>query len=521
VRYLPSGFCPAPFADLEPVLTSTRTVARNTLYLTIGLLSGRILSVFVYQKMAGILGPAGVGIANLAIDVSAILLIVANYGLGTLITREVARDRNLTLPVMWAALKIRLALAAACFGAIYLYATLSGFAELQRTALYVMGLGILLEATAMACDAVLQAHDRVISQMWGQIASAVAYFVLAWWWLDAGYGVMGIMWANVASRAVRLLIMAPLMFAGTGPWLRNPPGRAESHAASSRGLLALAWPIFLASTFGVMHFKIDTPLVKHFLGSDDAVGIYTQGHRALDYLAYLPGLFATALFPTLIRSAKSEGVFERVSERALRYLHVLVMPLTLLFALAAEPVTMWLVQGRAGFEDSVIVFRIVVWGMPFLAATNVLNRMLYTAGRERSFVVIAVVTLCFNVAANLVVIPRWGYFGASWVVVASQALSSLLHWHFVRRAGLEIPVARSLVNATAALALSWLAATGAAHLAAPAWGTTWLSLPVKAGWGPSLTVIAVWGALYVPALWLTRAVTRSDLPVLASLVRRG
>ncbi|MBK8164893.1 MAG: flippase [bacterium] len=502
-------------------MTSTRTVARNTLFLSIGLLTGRILTVFVYQKMAGILGPAGVGIANLAIDVSAILLIVANYGLGTLITREVARDRNLTLPVMWAALKIRLALAAACFGVLYVYAGLSGFGELQRGALYVMGLGIFLEATAMACDAVLQAHDRVISQMWGQIASAIAYFALAWWWLDAGYGVMGIMWANVASRAVRLLIMTPLMFTGTGPWLRNPPGRAESRATSSRGLLVLAWPIFLASTFGILHFKIDTPLVRHFMGSDDAVGIYTQGHRALDYLAYLPGLFATALFPTLIRAAKDEGGLERVSERALRYLHLLVMPLTLLFALAAEPVTMWLVKGREGFGDSVVVFRIVVWGMPFLAATNVLNRMLYTAGRERSFTAIAVITLVFNLATNLVVIPRWGYFGAAWVVVASQAVSTLLHWYFVRRAGLALPVARSLVNATAALALAWLAAAGIGQLAGPAWGATWWALPVRAGWGPTLFVIAVCAVLYLPALWVTRTLTKADLPVLMSLVRRG
>jgi len=502
-------------------LTSTRTVARNTLFLTIGLFTGRILTVFVYRKMAPILGTGGVGIANLAIDVSAIMLIIANYGLGTLITREVTRDHKLTLPVMWAALKIRLAMATLCFGGLYAYAALSGFAELQRSALYVMGLGVFLEASAMACDAVLQAHDRVISQMWGQIASAIAYFALAFWWLDAGYGVMGIIWANVASRAVRLGVMVPLMLAGTGPWLRNPPGRETSRATSSMGLLGLAWPIFLASTFGILYFKIDTPLIKHFMGSDEAVGIYTQGHRALDYLAYLPGLFATALFPTLMRAAKDEGGLERVSERALRYLHLIVMPMTLLFALAAEPVTMWLVKGEAGFKDSIGVFRIVVWGMPFLAATNVLNRMLYTAGRERSFIVIAIGSLVFNVVANIIVIPRYGYFGASWAVVASQAVSTLLHWFYIRRAGLKLPVARSILNTTAAMGVAWLATAGLSQLAAPGWGTTWWALPVAAGWGPSLTVIGVCAVLYGPALWVTRSVTKADLPVLRSLAKRG
>ena len=494
-------------------------VARNTMYLTIGLFSGRILAIYVWRKMAPLLGTDGMGIANLATDVSTILLIIANYGLGTLITREVARNREMTMPVMWAALKIRLALAAVCFVGLFGYAALAGFGPLERGALYVMGLGVFIEASAMACDAVLQAHDRVISQMWGQIASAVAYFALAWWWLDAGYGIMGVMWANVASRVVRLMVMAPLMFRGTGPWILNPPGRAEVKAAQSRGLLALGWPIFLASTFGVLYYKIDTPLLRSFM-DQRAVGIYTSGHRALDFLSYLPGLFATAMFPTLLRAAKDEGGMERVSERALRYLHLLVMPVTLLFMLAAEPVTMWLVKGETGFADSIRVFRVVIWGMPFIAATSVLNRMLYTAGKERSFVVIALVSLTFNLTVNILAIPRYGYMGASAAVVASQAVSTLMHWFYIRRAGLSLPVVRSMLNATAALLATWAAASGLAQLAFPAWGTTWLALPIKAGYGPTFAVIGLAVLFYIPAVWLTRSVTKADWPVLVSLVKR-
>lgn len=494
-------------------------VARNTLYLIAGLFVGRIAAIFVYRKMAPILGTEGCGVANLAIEVAAILLIIANYGLGTLITREVTRNRVMTLPVMWSALKIRLVLAVACYGGLLAYIRISGFEPLQRDALLAMGLGVFLEASAMACDGVLQAHDRVVSQMWGQIASAIAYFALGYAWLDAGHGVMGVMWANVISRLVRLVVMVPLMLAGTGPWILRPAGRDQVPAANSRGLLRLGWPIFLASTFGILYYKIDTPLLRAYSDAS-AVGIYTFGHRALDFLAMVPGLFATALFPTMLRAARDEGGMERVSERALRYLHLIVMPVTLLFMLAAEPVTMWLAKGEASFGDAVVVARIVIWGMPFVAASNVLNRMLYTAGKERSFIVIAVVTLAFNIGANLLVIPRWSYFGVSVVVVASQALSTLLHWFYVRRAGLRLPVARSLVNATLALAAAWLGAAGLARLLAPGWGTTWTALPVEAGWIPALAVIALTTILYLPAMWFTRSITRADLPVLRSLVGR-
>ncbi len=500
---------------------SSRTVAKNTAFLTIGLMSGRLLSVFVFRKMAGALGADGVGVANLAIDVAAILLIVANYGLGNLITREIARDRVMTLPIMWSALQIRLALGAVCYLILIGYTWASGFGPLQREALLIMGLGVLLEASAMACDAVLQAHDMAQSQMWGQVASAFAYFGLAIWWLNAGFGVMGVIWANVASKVVRLIVMVPLMLARTGPWVWRPERREQVPATHWRSLAKMAWPVFLSTTFGILYFKIDTPLLRAFRDST-AVGVYTLGHRGLDVLAMVPQQFAVALFPAMVRAAQiAQSDFERISERSLRFLHLIVLPLTLLCTLAAAPLTMWLAKGEAAFDDSVKVFRIMVWSLPFMAATPVLNRMLFTAGRERDFVVIALAPLGVNLGLNLLVIPRFGYMGASWVVVATTAASTLMHWWFVRRAGLRLPVTRSLVHATGALAVAWLVVSGLAQLAAPRWGTGWIALPIGAGWGPTLAVIGLTGLLYVPAMWVTRSITREDLTVIGSMLRRG
>ena len=55
---------------------ASRSVAKNTLLLTVGLMSGRLLALFLQKKMAPILGPAGLGIWFTAIGLTAILQVV-------------------------------------------------------------------------------------------------------------------------------------------------------------------------------------------------------------------------------------------------------------------------------------------------------------------------------------------------------------------------------------------------------------------------------------------------------------
>jgi O-antigen/teichoic acid export membrane protein len=362
------------------VVSTTQNVAKNTVLLTVGLLSGRLLALFVIKKMAPILGPEGVGIWGFANDLTIILLVVTNFGLGTLLTREVTKARGMTLPIFWAALRIRWLLGLLCYLALVAYLYGKGYAPLTRAAVLVTGLALFVETTSMACDAVLQAHEKVQYQALGQLVSGLVYFGLAYWWLDAGYGVMGVVWANLASRVARLLVMAPLMLVKTGPWRWRVPDGGPT--PNLRWMLGLGLPLFLSTTFGIVSYKVDTVMLNHMLG-EVATGIYVLGHRALDYLLYLPNIFATALFPVLTRyGMQSATDARRLGDRALLYMLATMLPLTFFVMAVAEPVIHWF-DPSPRFADSVPVLQIVVWGVPFQAVNTILNRLLFVAERER------------------------------------------------------------------------------------------------------------------------------------------
>ncbi len=499
-------------------MPASRTIAKNTALLTVGVLLGRALGVLVFKKMNLVLGPAGIGIWGAATDLVAILLVMSNFGLGTLLTREITRRKVMTLPLMWSVLKLRWTMGAAGYLFLILYTRWSGFDNVQTAAFLVTGLAIFVETSAMACDAVLQAHEKVQHQTIGQIISAIFYFAAAMWALNAGYGLMGVIWSNALSRMVRLLVMVPLMLRSTGPWQWHDPDGGQ--VPTTRTMMKLGFPLFLATTFGIIYNKVDTVMLLNMLGETTA-GIYTLGHRALDIMIIVPGLFGTALFPALARYGQdSDSDARRLGARSLRYMMVAILPLTLFLMFVAGPIIGWFDQ-KGESPDSVLVLMIVIWGLPLQAVSIIFSRLLITANREQVFVRIGLGAMAINLVLNFLLIPRYSYFGASVATIVSMTVSFLLHYYFVRQTALRPPIVRSLLGPTVATAGAWLGTSLVLGRLFPAWNVSWRYLPVQEGWPAFLVSCAGMIVFYALALTAFRVFGRDDLRLLASLRRSG
>ncbi len=491
---------------------ATRTVAKNTILLTVGVLFGRALSALLIRFMTPELGTEGVGIWGSATDLTAILLVVTNWGLGTLLTREVTRNPALTGSLLWATLRIRWVLGGLCYLLMWVFVRASGYPPLDTAAVLVTGLAIFVEATAMGCDAVLQAHEKMQHQSASQIVSAVVYFALGWLWLEQGHGLMGVVWANVVSRVARLAVAAPLMFRHCGPWRR---GADAGPAPGMLWMLRLGLPMFMATTFGIIYNKVDTVMLKNMLGNDPA-GVYVLGHRALDVMILIPSLFGFALFPAMARyGMESAAAAARMGERALRFMLVAVVPLTLFLTFTAGPLIRFF-DKEGQFPDSVPVLMIVIWALPLQAANTIFGRLLITADRERAFVTIGLVAMLANVALNAVWIPRHGYFGASWATLISVGVSMLMHLRWLQPTAYRLPLARALAGPALATVAAWAATVAVLKLAAPGWGADWTRLPLH-GWVPFLGSVALMTAVYAGAVLGLRVIRRSDLDLLREL----
>src|SRR5271157_2724656 len=83
-----------PPQESDRHISSTRRIARNTSFLTISQIISYAESIIYTILVARYLGPQNLGILSFGVGLTAIFNIFINFGLTTLTTREVAKDKS-------------------------------------------------------------------------------------------------------------------------------------------------------------------------------------------------------------------------------------------------------------------------------------------------------------------------------------------------------------------------------------------------------------------------------------------
>jgi len=253
----------------------------------------------------------------------------------------------------------------------------------------------------------------------------------------------------------------------------------------------------LASLF----FRVDAFLLRPIAG-DTAAGWYSAAYRVVDGLTLIPAYFTLALFPTLTRHAAADrAATARVYARALKVLLTLALPATVGIALLAEPLVR-LFAGGGYLPESAVALAILIWFLPFSYVNGVTQYVLIALDRQRFLTFAFLVVTAFNLAANLLLIPRLGYLAAALLTVASELVLLGPFWWAASRdlAGVSL------------LRVAWrptLASAGMGVAMAPLVADWWL------------LAIPLGGAVYTALLLLLGGVDAADRALLARLRARA
>jgi O-antigen/teichoic acid export membrane protein len=267
-----------------------------------------------------------------------------------------------------------------------------------------------------------------------------------------------------------------------------------------RQLVRIGMPIGIAGVLVISYARIDQIIVYAIAGSKQA-GLYGAVYNVLDQAHFVPISIMTTLAPVLAASWPADRARLLRTARLTGELLAIASFGGLAFAIVASGPVVHLVFG-AEFAPAASVLP-VLGGAFILICFGYLNgNLLLVLGLQRRLLRISLVALVVNLIGNLILVPLFGFTGAAWMTLATEAVVFVSAFSLILRA-LELPVpSLGRMGRTAIAAVLLGAALGALRLA---------SAP--------LSVLVVAACVFYPALLLgLRAFGADDVRL---LLRRG
>lgn len=237
---------------------------------------------------------------------------------------------------------------------------------------------------------------------------------------------LGVGWVFVANLAASIVTFVAILFTGTG-FCPKVDGRLL------KSIFAYSIPLLVGGVAGTANEFIDRQFIKYLIPMNSEamaqLGIYGAVTKVAVVMMLFTQMYRLAAEPFFLANFKKSD-FVATNAAAMKY-YVMVSMLIFL--------------GIALFRDvfALIVgpqFRVGMFVLPVVLGANVLSgvwlNLSFWYKREektRFAIVVTFVGLIFTVVFNLMLIPRWGYYGAAWARLASEASMVAVSLYLNRR----------------------------------------------------------------------------------------
>jgi len=474
---------PTPDLPARSVGLGSRAL-RNTVLVLTAKVVARLIALVTVLAMVRYLMPAPYGAFATIVNYTAIASVVLDLGFNVLFVREGARHPDEIQRYLRNVMSLRLLMSVVSLGLLALALALNGLSSLLVPAFAMM----VLTSYATLLRNGLYAVQKLGYEAVAVVLESLVLLALVLYGVKTRHGITYFVWAYAAQNAFScvyfVLVLALKRIALIG-WRLELPLLREWFW---KGL-----PFALTFVLTILYFRIDQPLV-YALRPHVEAGWYGAAYKPFEALLFVPMTFLSIVFPVLsIYHRERPGELLDAVNRFFKALLLIGWPMSVGIFVLAQPLNNALFG--SSYDPSEPALRILALSLGFAFVNNAFIGALSASDHQASFTWAAGWSLIANLAMNLVLIPSFGYLGASWATVMTEIVLGAVGWTLTARHIGRVPVWR----------LSWRVVLaglvmGAAVFPLSGLGGVAMAIPIVVG-------VAVYGA----AVLLLRGLTREEI----------
>ena len=287
----------------------------------------------------------------------------------------------------------------------------------------ILGLGIIIaQSFVVSSLALFQARVRYDQSLISDVFGAISNLIFVYIAIVSFDSILFIIIALVLGNTVRAVVAIYLAKFQIGIFA------FAFNRDFWRKLVLAALPIGIITIFSQFNAQIDKQIIllanyKPALGlsGEFAVGVYGLAYKIFELAVVLPTYILNVGFPVMVRK-KEEGYLSLLTfTKKLSVILFLLGILSLILGLLLAPLVVNLLGGEK-FSSSVLTIRVLFIGAPLFFVTPITLWLAVILKKTKEMMFIYGFVAAFNLVANLIFVPNFGYNAAAAITIVSEFL---------------------------------------------------------------------------------------------------
>ena len=407
-----------------------QTVLKNTFWLFMGQVMGRVLRGVLVIYSARVLGAASWGVFSYAIGLVAFLTIFTDLGINALITKNTAGLKT------EGAEKVRQEIVSTSFfikivlillGLVVLFVFAPAISKIREAIplFPIVAFILIFDNLREFGFSITRAMERMEVEAFFFILTNLAIVIAGFAFLIFNPTPIFLAYGYVTGTAIGML--------STFYFLRKYFRHIFKYFREDlvKPILASAWPFAMIGIMGSLMINTDIILLGWFRTAEE-LGFYSAAQKPVQILYVLPALLATSIFPVLARLAgKDDEKAAQIISRTISSLLWLAAPIVFVGVLFGKEIIQ-LAYGSS-YLPSVLSWQILITTILAIFPGTIIGNAIFAYNGQKLFIKSATIGAMSNIVLDLIFIPIWGAPGSAAATVIAQFATNIFLWNKLKK----------------------------------------------------------------------------------------
>lgn len=410
-----------------------RTIFKNTFWLALAEVVQKGVGFLVAIWLARHFGPSIYGQWMFALSFVVIFSVLANFGFNTLVVREVARDKSKITQYINNIFAMKLVLGLVTLGLIVFVIQWAEKEQEVVKLVYFLGIYMVINTFATFFQSIFRARQKMQYETACRGLQALSLLGLIGLLIFNKSSIIAVSYAYISAAIIGFL------FSAIFTWRYFAKFFFKIDLKVCREILKKAWPFALSAIAITVYYRIDTVMLGLFK-EDQVVGYYGAAYNIVLLIIGGIGLLVAAIFPILSNLYKSSIDKFKVSVNlSFKLIMLLSLPvIILIFFFSKSIVTIIYGNEFAAFSSPIL--QILIWSVLILYNYAIFAIGLSASDKQKIYLKGVIYGAVFNVLANLLVIPKYSYYGAAATTVLTEVVvGSYMSHRFLNLNKMKLP----------------------------------------------------------------------------------